>query len=773
MTSLIARLVLLPIAVLASPGAAQSVPPEGQIPASDIIVIGSTPIPGSGLDRDKAPVEIEVLTGRDLSRDGEANLLRTLGQQAGPVNLDSASGNPYQPTLLYHGFEASPLQGASQGLAVYVDGVRFNTAFGDTVNWDLIPSLAIDRLTLEGSNPLFGLNALGGALNTELRTGFTYQGGEADLSGGAFGQRQGDLQYGLKAGDAALYAAASALHQDGWRDLQSSDIQSLYSDLGWRHERTEAHLAVRFANSDLNGPGTSPVELLEAAPASQFTGPNTIRNHTAAVSGRGSYQLNDAASVQAVAYYTWFKQRVVNGNAPDDLPCNDGSGLLCAGAGYSATLGGRTIPAFLGSSPYAYSELDDQTTETDSYGASAQIVDTHRLFGLSNHAVAGLSFDGAETQFGAASYIGGLTPDTRVFVGPGVIIDEPGENQPASVRVDDAYYSVFASDTLDLAPALSVTLSGRFNDAEIDLHDRLGGDLSGDHSYSRFNPALGAAWRAAPWLTAYAGYAEANRAPTPAELSCAGPADSCSLANFFVGDPDLKQVSAHTFEGGLRGGLSPFSGARLSYDLSLYRTDLDDDIVFVNSVTLGRAYFTNIGKTRRQGLDANATLTAGRWSGYLAYAHTEATYRTGFIESAGSNPAADLNGNLTIAPGDRLPGVPSDQIKLGVDVQLTGKLTLGAAGVGQTGQYLFGDEANLTPKLPGFFVLNLNAAYQLTPRLQLFVRVENAANQTYYTYGTFSPTASVYLAQAPAASNPRSYSPAAPIGAYGGLKFRF
>ncbi len=741
--------------------------------ADDVVVIAASPIPGSGVDRDKAPVQTEVLTRDDLARDGEPNLLRTLGQQSGPVNLGSAAGNPYQPTLFYHGFEASPLQGVAQGLAVYLDGVRFNTPFGDTVNWDLIPNLAIDRVTLEGSNPLFGLNALGGALNTELKTGFTYQGGETVLSDGSFGQRQADLQYGANAGDYALYAAAGALRQDGWRDLQSSDIQSLYADLGWKRDRAEADLALRFANSDLNGPGTSPVELLAADPAAQFTAPNSIRNRTAAINVRGGYRISDTTSVQGVAYYTYFKQWVVNGNAPNDLPCDDGSGLLCDDGGYSTTVGGRTVPAFLGASPYAYSELDDQTTETNSYGASVQIVDTHRLFGLANHAVAGFSYDGAATTFAAASYIGGLTPLSRAFIGPGVVIDEPGQNQPVSVSVADAAYGVFASDTLDLTPTLSLTLSGRFNDAEVDLHDRLGGDLSGDHRYRRFNPALGGAWRAASWLTVYAGYAEANRAPTPAELSCASPAESCSLANFFVGDPDLKQVVAHTVEGGLRGRLAPVAGARLSYDLSLYRTDLDDDIAFVNAAALGRAFFTNVGKTRRQGVDANVTLKTDRWSAYLAYAHTDATYRAGFTEAGGSNPAADADGTLDVRAGARLPGVPADQFKLGVDLQLTGKLTVGATGVGQSGQFLFGDEANLTPKLPGFFTVTLHGAYQLTPRLQLFVRVENATDRAYATYGTFSPTGAVYLAQAPNASNPRSYSPAAPVAAYGGARLRF
>ena len=130
------------------------------------------------------PAETNVLKGDDLTRGGTTtpDAVRALNEQVGGVNLDSASGNPYQPTMFYHGFEASALQGTPQGLAVYVNGVRFNQAFGDTVNFDLLPDLAIDQMNLEGSNPVFGLNALGGALNVQLKNGFTYQGGEIEPS---------------------------------------------------------------------------------------------------------------------------------------------------------------------------------------------------------------------------------------------------------------------------------------------------------------------------------------------------------------------------------------------------------------------------------------------------------------------------------------------------------------------------------------------------------------------------------------------------------------
>ena len=766
------------MAILLAGGAVAQTAPQAQPPAivlPAVDVIGASPLLGSGVDRDTVPAETNVLKGDDLSRGGTTNSdpVRALNEQVGGVNLDSASGNPWQPTMVYHGFEASALQGTPQGLAVYVNGVRFNQAFGDTVNFDLLPNIAISEMNLEGSNPVFGLNALGGALNVQLKNGFTYHGGEMSFSGGSFDTFGGDFRYGRQSGDTAVYVAASGIHQDGWRDLQTSGVENFYGDVGWRGGTGEVHFNVMLANSVLNGPGTSPVELLAADASAQFTGPNQISNRFMQVSLSGNLAVSDTLSVQAVTYYTNFLQHVTNGNASNDAPCNDGSGLLCTDAGYSTTRGGATIPAFLGSNPFPYSELDNQTTNTNGYGAAVQATDTRTVFGFKNHLVGGLSFDGARTEFTGVSYIGGITPDTRVFVGPGVVLDEPGVNQAVRVGISDAYYGLFIADTFNVTDSLALTASGRFNAAAIDLGDQNGGDLSGNHSYARFNPAAGVTYKVTPWLTAYAGYAEANRAPTPAELSCASPADSCSLANFFVGDPNLKQVIAHTIEAGIRGTVTIGGNDRLSYDLGFYRSNLNDDIVFVNSETLNRAFFTNIGQTRRQGVDAGIQYKTPRWSAYLAYTYTDATYQSGFVEAAGSNPAGDANGDITVRLGDRLPGVPVHQGKLGLTYHVTDQWTIGAVAIAQTGAYLFGDEANLTPRLAGFITVNVSSSYQLTPNIQLFASVENVTDAKYYTYGTFSPTAAVFLAQAPNATNPRAYSPAAPIGGFGGVRVKF
>ena len=738
-----------------------------------ITVVGTSPLLGSGIDRNLIPAETQVLGSADIAREGAPDVLQALNTQVAGINLDSASGNQYQPSIFYNGFEVSPLQGTSQGIAVYTNGIRFNQPFGDTVNWDLIPDVAISKLNVEGSNPVFGLNALGGSINVALKDGFSYHGGEADISGGSFGQIQGDIQYGQQSGDQAFYAAGSVIHQDGWRDLQSTDIQNFYGDWGIKHDGVEIHLDLTAANSVINGPGTSPIQLLAADPSAQFTAPNAMANRYIQAGLRSNVDISDVMSLQFQGYYSYFQQRVVNGNSPNDTPCDDGSGLLCQAPGvYSTTRGGGTIPAYLGNNA-AYSELDTQTTNTNSYGAAVQFTDTGELFGLKNHFVAGVSFDGAQTEFSATAYIGGLTPVTRVFIGPGEVIDEPGVNVPVRVAISDAYAGGYASDTLNLTDALAVTASGRFNFAEIDLLDQGGGDLTGNHAFARFNPAAGVTYQFAPWLTAYAGYAEANRAPTPSELSCAGPQNSCSLANFFVGDPDLKQVVAHTVEAGLRGHLDLSEEAHLSYDLGLFHTDSDDDIIFINSPTLNRAYFANVGQTRRQGLSARVDLKLQRVTFYADYTYTDATIQTGYTESAGSNPDGNSAGNIVVQPGDTLPGIPRNTLKVGVDGAITEAWRAGADGQLQTGQYLVGDEANLTPRLPGFFTLNLHTSYDVTPRIQLFANVQNALDRKYYTFGTFSPTNSVFLSQAPDATNPRSYSPAAPIGAFGGVRVRF
>ncbi len=736
----------------------------------EVNVIGATPLLGSGLDRYKVPAQNQVFTPRDISLQGEPNALRALQDQAQGVHLENAYGNPFQPQLFYHGFQASPIQGTEQGIAVYVNGVRFNNPFGDTVNWDLIPDIAIARMNLEGANPVFGLNALGGALSVELKNGFTYHGAELDVFGGSFGQIGGAFQYGKQIGNTAVYIAAAGLHENGWRDYQSSGLKQFYGDIGWRSERAELHLGIDLAQNFLQGPGTVPVELLAVDPRAHLTGPDYIANNYGRVDLRGNYDVTDTTSLQALAYYSNFLQRFANGNGSPLNVCPRGL-FLCAPSGEVATdRNGNPIAAFLGADGL-YGSIANQTTNTNAYGVSFQVSNRDDVFGLHNHLVAGFSFDGANTLFDGNTEEGGLALLTRNFYGPGPVLNlADGSIAPVRARIMDAYYGAFFTDTLDLTPKLSVNLAGRFNAAQIDITDLMGGSLTGNHVYNRFNPSFGVTYRLLPALSLYASYAESNRAPTPAELTCSDPTSPCSLANFFTGDPDLKQVVARSIELGLRGNLRPFDSGRLNWNLSTFRSNVHDDIIFVTSQIIGTGFFQNIGQTRRQGLDAGLRYTSGRWMAWIDYSYTDATFQSSFIESSPDNPAANANGNIAVHSGDRMPGIPAHLLKLGVQYKVTPKWTVGATGVAASGQYLFGDEANLTQKLPAYFLVNLNSSYQVTKNVQVFGMLQNAFNVAYYNYGTFSATSEIPIWQVPNASNPRSYSIGAPIAAFAGVK---
>lgn len=750
------------LAMLLSLGAWAEVLPEME-------VIGASPLLGTGLDRNKVPAATNVLTGDDIGRTGIPSALGALEDNVPGVSLGDAQGNQFQTNLIYRGFSASPLDGNAQGLAVYLNGVRFNQPFADSVNWDLLPDIAIDRMNLQGSNPVFGLNALGGSLSIQLKNGFSYKGGSAEGYGGSFGTIGGAFQYGMQSGNTSAYAAANVLHSDGWRQFNASDLRQFYGDVGWRGDSAALHLNILAADNVLNGPGTVPVELLGAQRNAAFTSPNRTANKYGMVSLSGTWDATDSTSLQGVLYYSNLSQRILNGNTTNAQPCG---GFLCdANGNVLHGRGGAPIPDFLNGGPYA--QLNSQAVDTNGFGAAMQGTHDGTLFGFQHRPVAGVSFDGGISLFTARTAIGGLNGE-RVFTGPGFTIDEPAAAiAPVRVRTSTAYYGAYISDVIELTPKISLSLSGRMNVAQVDLHDLNGTALNGSHNFTRFNPGMGLTYKVLPNVTLYASYAEANRAPTPSELSCAGPQSPCTLANFFVGDPSLKQVVSHTFEAGLRGRWHPVETAALDWNLGFYRTDNTDEILFVASDTPGLAFFQNVSQTRRQGIEAGVTLRSPSLKAWLNYTYTDATFQTALTLDSPLNPAADAGGLIHVVPGNRLPGIPRHRLKAGLSYAATEAWTVGASAIVSSGQTLFGDEANLTPDTGAYVVLAANTTYQLTDNIQVFAMVRNLLNAKYQTFGTFSSTSAVPIAQAFGASNPRSLSPAAPLSGFAGVRVTF
>ncbi|AMK25941.1 TonB-dependent receptor [Sphingobium sp. TKS] len=725
--------------------------------------------PGGAVDADDAL----RLTGADINRAGTPDLLGAITRSIAGVTLQDAQGNPWQPNLVYRGFTASPLQGQAQGLAVYLDGARFNQPFGDTVAFDLLPEAAIGSFTLFDSSAVYGLNALGGAMVVDTKTGLSDPGLEASLTGGRFGAREASVAGGFGKGDFSAFGAFQYRHEDGWRDHSPSTLYNGYADLGFDTATGGLHLKWVGADTDLTGNGVAPVELLAADRSAVFTWPDNAKARYGRVSLHPWVALSERTRIEGTLYAQRLKLRTVNGDAADIEGCGDG--LLCletVDGGEEALLkdaGGQAIADVLGGEGYGV--LNRGRLDSRAMGALAQIIDERPVLGGSNHLAIGMSYDTSRSRFGASTLLGALTEDRSVEeLGP-VIVQRDGAIGPVGLVARASYWGVFAQDRLPLTERLSAEIGLRYNHAAIVMLDRIGTALNGDHRFERLNPGMEFDYTLSEGLSLRAGYAESNRAPTPAELSCADENAPCSLANFFVADPPLRQVVAKSWEAGAS-GQGRLGGFQLEWLLSAYRARNRDDIQYVASDIRGRAWFRNIGATRRQGVEFNLKAKRGGFSGGFSYAFTDATYRHELALSSPANPAADEAGVIFVRPGDRLPGIPRHSATLSLDYAGRG-WSVGGDVIARSEQYLVGDEGNDQPRLRGYAVVNLRAGIDLVSGVTLFGELRNAFNRRYATFGTFSDVGEVAMEEAPNASDPRAYGPGAPRRWYAGVKAEF
>jgi iron complex outermembrane receptor protein len=421
-------------------------------------------------------------------------------------------------------------------------------------------------------------------------------------------------------------------------------------------------------------------------------------------------------------------------------------------------------------------EIDRTTTASTTGGFSLQATNTDQLFGHDNRFVVGTSFDASVTHFTASAELGTIGTDF-VVTGNGIFLGQSGDPVsigPVSLRTTNQYAGLYALDTFDVTKAFAITVGGRFNDARISLQDQIGTQLNGNETFDRFNPIIGGTYKITSGLTAYAGYSEANRAPTPLELGCANPAMPCIVAAFLVSDPPLKQVVSRTYEAGFRGSRD-LSFATLDWKFGGFRgTNTDDILAIPDPVLQGFGFFQNVGSTRRQGIEAEANLKSSRWQFHASYAFIDARFLD-TLQVGSNSPFADANGNVQILPGNLIPAIPRHRIKAGFDYSITDAFKVGGDALFVSSQYLVGDESNQAPQLPSYAVFNVHASYQIDKTYQIYGRIDNIFDNRYATYGTFFDTTAVpnFANGGAAFTDPRSLSPARPRALYAGLKATF
>ena len=758
-------------------------PPPADRPIFKVEVIETTPLPGLDLKLEQIPAPVQTALGADIEASGALDFSDFLNRRFNGVFVNEIQNNPFQPDLNYRGYTASPLLGTPQGLSIYMDGVRMNQPFGDVVSWDLIPRMAIGSTTLmPGSNPLFGLNTLGGALSIETKDGRTSPGTTVRAVYGSDTRRAVEFEHGgSRASGFNWYAAGNLFGDDGWRDDSPSNVGQLFGKLGWHKTNGDTSLAVGYADNSLNGNGLQEQRFLDRDFASVYTKPDENDNRGTFLNLMTRHDWSRTLSFSGNAYYRNIRTDAFNGDINDNSldgavyqPTAADQVALTA-AGYS---GFPTSGENASNTPFPYWRcignvlredepgekcnglLNRGRTNQHSFGLSGQMTRRNWLRD-GNALTVGGGYDGGRSSFTQSTQLGYLNPD-RSLTGLDAFADgETGgdvDGVPFDNRVDLNGHvntgSFFASDVMTIGDVWNITLSARFNRNSISNLDRLNtgggsGSLDGEHAYNRLNPAAGITYSPRRDLNLYAGYSEGSRAPTSIELGCANPNQPCKLPNALAGDPPLDQVVTRTVEAGVRGTRSA-----VSWNAGFFHADNSDDILFVASEQTGFGYFKNFGKTRRQGIELGLNARKGRLAGGAGYTWLDATFQSEETIDGTGNSTNDqgtgLEGTIEIEAGNRIPLIPRHMLKAFADVQVMSKLSVDINLIATSGAFARGNENNahepddtyyLGPgSTPAYGIVNIGVRYDLIKWLQLIVQVNNVFDNHYYTAAQLQST---------------------------------
>ena len=718
-----------------------------------IEVIGTTPLAGVGLPIEQIPSNVQVVKGKELQQQNSLSIADFMNNNLLGVSVNETQNNPYQPDILFRGFTASPLLGTPQGLSVFQDGVRVNEPFGDAVNWDLIPVNAIAGMNLmPGSNPVFGLNTLGGALSVQTKNGRTHQGGGIETSFGSWSRKTVAAEFGGVSTDNSIdyFLAGNYFDEDGWRDHSPTEVKQVFGKLGWQNEASRLELSYTGADNDMIGNGLIQKELMEDFGRETInTKPDQTKNTLSFLNLNGSHWLNDDVQLSANTYYRKSKRKTLNGDVNDDYVL--GVDVADNDINCIANTGGDA-------DEWCSGALNRSNTDQNGYGFNAQLAFNQPLLEKQNQLIVGLGYDYSRVKFNQSSEFG-IVNASRGVDGVDVENDETEVDLLGKTRS----WGIFATDTLSLTDQWHLTLSGRYNHIKVKNTDKISpkgtfedvdGDpltpdedvsLSGNHSFSRLNPAIGLSFTPTKDLSVYGSYNEGMRAPTSMELGCANPNVPCKLPNAMAGDPPLDEVVSKTFELGARGNLT----SDVKWSAAVYHTDNHDDIHFISTnATNGMGYFDNVGKTRRMGLDAGLSGAFGSFSWNAGYSYLKATYESDLELTNSLNSTSDGNA-IQVNKGDRLANLPEHSLKLRLQLQATPNWSIGTNINTFSDVYIRGNENNKhrandgdadhvqdSGKIGGYTVVNLDTRYKFGDSgWQVFAKAINIFDKEYATGG--------------------------------------
>lgn len=734
----------------------------------EVDVIATTPIGNTGLSNKKVAGNVQSSEDEEIHRHESFAVSDFMNRRLESVNINDVQNNPYQPDLTYRGFVASPLAGTPIGLSVYQDGVRINEPFGDTVNWDLIPQIAIANMELvPGSNPLYGLNTLGGAISVRTKSGSTHQGFHAQSYGGSYGRQNYQAEYGGAEGGFDWYMAGALFRDNGWRPNSPTSVNQVFGKWGWNDESTDLDFSFTYANNNMQGVGPTPQSEIYQNYFSIYTTPDVMTNLLYFGTLKGTHEFTDKLKMGGNAYYRSNTSTNLNSNVNAES-CNNGyvgDPTSCSGTDANGNPTGPFYPGQILSSNLIQNGL----------GINVQLTSDYEVFNGDNQLVTGGGFNYGHTNYGQGQSNAIFSPlPYMVSVSPSV--------PNAVVSGSNAYTNLFATDTFSPLSWLHLTASLNWMQAQINTYDNTPvdpnnpdaptpGALASSNLYSRVNPSAGFSFQpldalelASPLkdFTTYFNYNEGFRAPTAMELSCADPNAPCSLPNVMVSDPPLQAVITKTLEIGARSKITE----DLKWNAAIYQSRSYNDIQYlpVNGGT-AQGYFSNVGITQRMGAEFGISgLVWEKLNWYLSYGFVNATYQTAM---ALNDPTGQSANGVNVTPGNHIPSIPQDTIKFGSEYEFLKGLFLGGDLQYVGTQFARGDYANQYGELPSYTVLNLNAKYFVTKEIEIFAMGRNITNQQYYSYGQVGQN--FFQGNSPTTF----LGPGAPATAYAGIRFHW
>lgn len=656
-----------------------------------IDVLRQAPLPGLEIPRSQYPANAQQATDADMRASGAQTLPEFLNRRLVGVSASDVAGSPFQVDITYRGQRLSSVLGAPQGLSLYLDGVRMNQPFGDIVSWDLLPQAAIDTITLvPGSNPLYGLNTLAGALVLTTKSGFTHPGTEAEASFSDRGARRFDFGHGQRfANGWHAYVAGTAFDDHGWRDRSPGNLGNVFLKIGRVQDDTDWTFSLLRARSSLTGNGLLNESLAAIDWRAVYTTPDNTRSHDLLLTFQGHREIGANDTLSLLAWQREGSRDGSTGDISDD-------------------------PA----SPAVFNRSVSHQEET---GGGLQW--THR--------------QGAHSPaFGGEAAIGRIRHDQFArdasFDATRAAQPLPGaqEQQEVALRGRSERFSLYASDVYAWSARTQVLPSVRWN--LVRVRNALGHPAAADDEsfrYAKANPALGVTHAVTPALTVFASAAQGTRVPTVLELGCADPGQPCVLPTGLQADPFLKQVVSRTYEVGARGRWEP----GFEWSASAFRTDNRDDIVFVRSGISQAGFFTNIPRTRRQGLELSLRQRRPAWDWLAGLAFVSATYQSNGVLPGPLSTDANPD---TFGPGTPIAGVPRRVLQLAADWRPDARWTFGADLHAASSQAVAGNESGTQPelgRLPGYVVVHAHAVWAFRRGWQLALRVHNLFDRRYAT----------------------------------------